>query len=313
MKVLIIGCGNIAAFYDNPSSLQVLTHAHGFKKCTQVKEIGFYDINYNQAEKAANVWGGVAFRSIEEALNDYAPSVVSICTTTCSHYEILIQVAKHNPKFVICEKPLTLSAQESESIVTLYEKKNIKLIVNYSRRFTESFRQIKASIDNLEFGQVITAVAIYTKGIRNGGAHALNLAQFLFGPHQKQQVLSSKIDNDQNDPSLDAFISFEKCPSYHLMAANERSFSLFELDIIFERARFRFVDSGFELQRQDLIQDELYTGYKKLGDIKFSKTDLINSVNNLISSVTSDNSKYVEVSSGREAAMTDRLINALMK
>ena len=75
-NVLIVGAGNIGAFYDNPESKNVLTHAHAFYKHLNFQIIGFIDINESKAENAAQIWGGKKFINIKDAFNESNIDVV---------------------------------------------------------------------------------------------------------------------------------------------------------------------------------------------------------------------------------------------
>ena len=65
-KALIIGAGQIAGGYDNPNDKSILTHAHAYSNNSNVELLGFYDVNYEAAEKMAEKWGG---ENIYAALN----------------------------------------------------------------------------------------------------------------------------------------------------------------------------------------------------------------------------------------------------
>ena len=57
-KSIIIGSGNIGAFYDNPKSENILTHAHAYSKHPNTKFAVFIDSDISKAQKATEIWGG---------------------------------------------------------------------------------------------------------------------------------------------------------------------------------------------------------------------------------------------------------------
>ena len=63
-NVLIIGAGKIGAFFDQPGSENILTHAHAFSTHPGFKLLGFVDSNAGQAQKAVSIWGGEYFNNL---------------------------------------------------------------------------------------------------------------------------------------------------------------------------------------------------------------------------------------------------------
>ncbi|MDO9182081.1 MAG: Gfo/Idh/MocA family oxidoreductase [Bacteriovorax sp.] len=312
MKALIIGCGKIGAFYDSVRSEQILSHAHAYKKNINIQKIGFVDSDYNLAIKAAEEWEGVCFESISEAIANLKPDIVSICTPTFTHGLALKQVIELGVKTIICEKPLTMSSQESGMITALCLKNNVNLIVNYSRRFDSYVQGLKCSIDSYEYGEIVSVTSLYSKGIRNNGSHVINLGQFLFGDVLTTRALLERVDYDVLDPCIDAMLTFERCPSFHLVSCNENNFSIFEMDIIFTKGRLKFVDFGLTVYLQRVVEDKLFKGYRKLGETQILNTDLLNSMPNLIEHVINLNKKE-SFSAGKSAAQTDYIVEQLMK
>src|SRR3972149_7328158 len=118
-NAMIIGAGNIGAFYDTPDSTNILTHAHAFSKHQGFNLMGFIDTDYHKAEEASAIWGGSAFHSIEEAFDGGPADIVSIAVPDEFHYEILKKLTLYPVKLVFGEKPLVETASQAEEIVRL--------------------------------------------------------------------------------------------------------------------------------------------------------------------------------------------------
>ena len=80
-SALIIGAGQIASGFDEPDSNAVLTHAHAYINNPDTELLGFYDINYSMAQKAAEKWRTKAFKEIPQA------DIISICVPDEYHTE----------------------------------------------------------------------------------------------------------------------------------------------------------------------------------------------------------------------------------
>lgn len=286
LRVAIIGAGRIGAFFDKPGNRNILTHAHAYCSNPKTELAGFFDADYKKARKAAKIWSSQAFGSVGDLFESVRPDIVSICVPDEYHFSMLDEVAKYHPRLVICEKPATSNIRDTEAAVKLYQQKNIPVLVNYSRRFDSTVRCIKLEMDKNKYGKVICASAIYNKGILHNGSHSIDLARYFFGNVESARSLYKLNDFDSADATLAAFIKLKKCPQFYLMASDSRCHSIFEFDIICEKARIRFVDSGFSITKQSVIKSALYEGYKILSKSLMEKTGLNNSMMEMVNNAT---------------------------
>ena len=118
---VIIGCGRIGTFFDNPDSEYHFTHAKGYYLSENVELKGVFDINADSVKKAARLWKTESFTDLESMLSTIKPDIISICVQDEYHYEYLKQVAKFHPRAVITEKPLTVKYEDSLEIYELYD------------------------------------------------------------------------------------------------------------------------------------------------------------------------------------------------
>lgn len=281
-KAIIVGAGRIAARFDSPKSERVMTHAHAYLKHRRVELAGFVDINMKAAAEAAKIWGGNSYDNFDEMFAREQPDIVSICVPDECHYEMLIKTAKHKPKMIICEKPITNNFQDTQKIIALLRKVNIPILINYSRRFDKSMRELKKNLSEEKYGRVLCANGIYTKGIIHNGVHMIDLARYLFGEVKKNLICYSVDDCVGNDKSVAGFLKFDKCDQFHLAAGDDRSFFIFELDIILEKKRIRLLNSDQYLYWQDVISDPAYPGCKCLSKPLIKKTSINGALTELI-------------------------------
>ncbi len=289
-KAIIIGAGKIAAHFDFPKSRRIMTHAHAYLKHPKTELAGFFDIDKNAAEKAAKKWGGNPYNDFDEIFAREQPDIVSICVPDECHYEMLIKTAKHKPRVIICEKPITNNFQDTQKAVAFFRRLNIPVLINYSRRFDKSMQKIKKEITQGKYGRVLCAYGIYNKGIVHNGAHLIDLARYLFGEVKKSSVLYHVSDYGKKDRSAAGFFKFDRCGQFYLAAGDNRSFFIFELDIILEKKRIRLLDSDQYLSWQNVISDPAYPGCKCLGKPAVKKT----SINSALMSLIDNAADYLE-------------------
>lgn len=121
LKVGVIGAGHLGKL-----------HMKMLSNIENADLVGIYDINKEQAEKAADEYKTKVFTDLEELLN--AVEAVSIVTTTSAHYQVMKEALKHNLPILV-EKPITATIEEAEEIVNLASQKNLILQVGHIERF----------------------------------------------------------------------------------------------------------------------------------------------------------------------------------
>lgn len=274
-KAAIIGCGNIGAFYDSPiHSDNILTHAHGYSLEPRVHLCAMADIEESKADNAARIWGGKPYYDAQEMFENEGIDIVSICVPDKYHKSMLDLCLSHHPKAVFCEKPITLDVESAERIVKDYANAGVLLAVNYSRRFDTSMIDLKREIAQGIHGNVLNAIGIYTKGILHNGSHLVDVLIYLFGDAVKAVPLSGRVDWQEEDPTLDAYLEFSNGAKAHLVGANEKHYSIFDIDILCEKARFQFNQSGLKMTEYYVRNDPVYPGYRDLADGKITHTNL---------------------------------------
>ncbi|OGH64492.1 MAG: hypothetical protein A2821_03150 [Candidatus Magasanikbacteria bacterium RIFCSPHIGHO2_01_FULL_41_23] len=282
-KAVIIGAGRIAAGFDTPKSKAVLTHAHAYTLHSSVDLAGICDTDHEKTRAKAKKWSIRAFDNLAEMCIHVKPDIISVCTPDETHFEVLKTILKYSPKLVICEKPVTINIDHTKKIIGLYKRERIPLLVNYSRRFDTTVQNFKAKIESGEYGKVLGATGIYTKGILHNGSHMIDLVQYLFGEiNAKINALYSQSDYLPTDKTVSAFLQFKNCPQFFLMGSDERSYSIFELDILFAKKRIRFLESGFYVSEQNLFSDPLYSGYTVLDKPIIRTTNLSTALSCLV-------------------------------
>jgi len=276
-NVLIIGAGNIGAFYDHPEDEHVITHAHAFCKHAHFNLIGFVDTNEKQARKAAERWQTQYFTCFETAFSNHKIDVVVVAASTEYHYDILMKIAELPIKFVIAEKPLTQSFAKSKEVIKHYYDKNIPALVNYRRRFVPEYIELKNKINN-ELGNYLAGTGYYGKGILHNGSHMIDLLRYYIGEINNIEITDFKYDFFQDDPSVSGILKFQNGTLFYLNHIDCKVYGIFEIDFFFEKGRVRITESGFFIEFQQSIRDKIFTDYHSLKKTTEIRTQLTNSL-----------------------------------
>jgi predicted dehydrogenase len=271
-NVLIIGAGSMGAFYDNPGSKNVLTHAHAFSMHEGFNVLGFVDKDMQKASQAASLWGRKAFDSIGHAFGRESVDIVCVSVPDKLHYEVLKEIADFGPKLVFAEKPLAISLSEAKKIRDVYNKLRIPVCINYKRRFVPEFQKLKVGL--AENGGYLTGTGYYGKGFIHNGSHLIDLLSFFLGEFHVQDITGKSFDYADDDPSISAVLYFQDNKPFSLQAIDCRMFTIFELDLIFEQKRIRIKDLGFRVEEFELRESHIFSGYYEMTQIAGYETQL---------------------------------------
>ena len=260
-KAAVIGAGNIAAVFDDPQSKDVLTHAHAYSLHPGFKLCGFADLDEEKAKTAAKRWGGRAYSSVADLVEHEHPEVISVCTPDETHAEVVKQLEGKNILGGILEKPLAAGLIDAKAIAASSLVKKGKFIVNYSRLFVPEFQMLRQDYRQGAYGRLIAATGYYGKGLLHNGSHMTSLLHWLFGNMKVVKKLFSINDFTNNDPSVSAVLQFSAGAEGVLHIIDSRLYTMFELDLLFEKARVRMVESGHKLEIYGLEKSKRYIGY----------------------------------------------------
>lgn len=299
--VALIGAGRIGCGFDSPESENVLTHAHAFSKNSKTNLVAIVDSDPTKGKKGAERWSTTFYADVEDMYAKERPDIIVIATPDDTHMEMLERVTMLGPQLIICEKPIVADPKNFLRAEALIGK--VTTLVNFRRRFDRRVVELRDELLAGKHGSVLSAVGIYSKGAVHTGSHMLDFAQILFGRIESIRPLA-RISDWEGEPTVSAAVTLERCPQLYLVAGDERAYSIFELDILTEKKRFRFLDEGFTLAVHEVIDDPVYEGYRILGERVVEKTGLNQAMENLASHA-------VNVLEGREeprATLADALI-----
>lgn len=260
-RVLIIGAGKIGAFFDTPHSGDVLTHAHAFALHPGFQLLGFVDVDNTRAQQAVAIWGGKIYPDLESAFDDGPIDVVSVSVPDESHYEILMRLSRLPIKLIFTEKPLAATLEQAEMIISTYKENRIPILVNYTRRFVPEIIELKKAIESMKFGEYISGTGYYGKGILHNGSHMIDLVRYYIGNIIASNQVTVLHDYKTIDPSIGAVLTIQNTKPFYLQCVDSKQYTIFEIDLLFERKRLRIQDSGFSIEEYDIYEDKRFKGY----------------------------------------------------
>ena len=153
MKVGIIGCGKIAQ----------TRHIPEYFENEKVEISGYYDFNYERAKELAEKFGGTAYTSAEELLEQQEIDAVSVCAANNAHAELTIK-ALQSGKHVLCEKPMATTLEDCTAMVEAAKQNGKCLMIGQNQRFAKAHAKAKELLESGAIGQVITFKTTFGHG-----------------------------------------------------------------------------------------------------------------------------------------------------
>jgi glutamate-1-semialdehyde aminotransferase/spore coat polysaccharide biosynthesis protein SpsF (cytidylyltransferase family)/predicted dehydrogenase len=141
-RILVVGCGSIGR-----------RHAKNLK-ALGVLQIGFCDTNAEALKKCSEEVRGSVFSDYGEALQEFKPDVVLICTPPVYHVEeALAALRAHAHVFI--EKPLSHESTGIQLLIAEARRRDRNVQIGYNLRFHPGLQILKELIDSGKIGRVL--------------------------------------------------------------------------------------------------------------------------------------------------------------
>lgn len=269
LRVLIVGCGNIAGGFDagRPAGTLPLTHVGAYSQNPAFDVLACIEPDPGRRASFMADWniplGFADFDELAQCPQQF--DVISICSPTQAHAQDLEHAVAMKPMAIFCEKPVTLSAAQTEHWVTACAREDILLAVNHTRRWAPDVVQLQLDLARGAWGTVRSVVGHYNKGILNNGGHMLDLLIYLFGSLSVDWAGPAVFDFWPDDPSVAAVLRSHEGVPIHLCTACAQDYALFELEIVTSKGILKMENGGMNWSERRVVQDTNFKGYRRLG------------------------------------------------
>jgi hypothetical protein len=140
VKIGVVGVGHLGKL-----------HAALYKKVTNARLTGVFDINIENAQLVAKENKCICFNSLDDLIKE--SDALNIVTPTTSHFEIA-QKALSAGKHIFIEKPVTKTEEEALNLIQLAKKNNCLVQVGHIERFNSAV----VSLEDVEINPVFIEV-----------------------------------------------------------------------------------------------------------------------------------------------------------
>lgn len=143
MRAGVIGVGFIGA-----------VHIEQLRRLGNVDVVAVTD-NFDAQKKAEQMFIGKGYESYKDMIDNENLDCVHICTPNNTHFEIAMYAIEHGVN-VICEKPMTCTAEEARVLCETAKEKGLVNAMNFNYRFYPMAYQIREMIKNGDLGEIYT-------------------------------------------------------------------------------------------------------------------------------------------------------------
>ena len=311
MRAAVVGVGRIGStLADDPLLVlagDIFTHAEAYSKSALTELVALCDTDSGQLSAAARRWKINAVFTDPSAMMTIArPQIVSVCTPTPSHLEVVRSLIETEipPRIILCEKPLARTLGEAEEMARLAAQRGVMIATIYMRRFAQNIAALKAYIDSRELGEIQAVSGWYIGGTFHNGTHWFDMLRMLAGEAAWVEAYNS-LGEEGHDPTLDVVIGMRNGALATLRAADSKSHALFEMDIVMTGGRAQITDSGHVVSLSRTAPSPRYSGYVELEPVDINlghRRDLmLHAVEDAVQAVTLSRAPACTVEDGLAA------------
>lgn len=150
MRYALIGCGRIS-----PNHVVAAKNNH-------LEICALCDIVKSNAEDKVVKFdlpqSTTIYEDYHEMLLREKPELVAIATESGKHAQIALDCIEAGCNLII-EKPIALSLEDADKIISLADKKGVKVCANHQNRFNKSVQKIREAVDKNRFGNMFYGTA----------------------------------------------------------------------------------------------------------------------------------------------------------
>lgn len=144
VRVAVIGGGAVAQ----------ARHLPEYAANPNAEIAGIFDFNVERSRELCERYGGRAYSSLEEALEDETVNAVSICTPNVTHAEYTIRSLEAG-KHVLVEKPMALNLTETRTMMAAQKKSGKNLMLGHNQRLVKAHAKAKELLKEGAIGDLL--------------------------------------------------------------------------------------------------------------------------------------------------------------
>ena len=180
-RVGVIGCGSIAQ-----------RHAKAYQSVPGFQLAAAAEPNAETALAFQETFAIPAmYADPEEMLQKESLDVVSICTWHRLHAPQTLMAAEAGAKAVLCEKPMAVSLEEGDQMITACQASGTKLAIGHQRRFYPGWTEARRLISEGGVGKPVMVTGYVVDGLLNTGSHVIDGMRYVLDDPEAEWVMGA--------------------------------------------------------------------------------------------------------------------------
>lgn len=271
IRAAVIGLGQAGfRFQLDPLRSGIWSHSAAYEAAPEVLLAAAVDVDPVKQNDFRRQYPKVpTYDSVTDLLMHQSVDLASVCVPTAHHLSLVEDLAGR-VRGIFCEKPMGMSLEQAERIVSICHQTGTLLAVNFIRRWEKPYVAAKQLIDSGELGSLRTVTGRYPGELVNIGTHLIDIMCFLGGPVQTVAGIVEHRDGER-EAAGSALMTFfggaTGCITTHCIRKN----GLFEVDIIGETGRLQLLDNGRRTNFFIYTPSTHYSGYNELTPAHLTK------------------------------------------
>ncbi len=161
LKIALIGCGRIS--YKH---IEAIINNHEEAELTAVSDVDVEKMDklaivyqqYMQSRYTINPKEVAKYQDYHEMLKKETIDIVTIATESGCHAVHAVDCLNAD-KHILVEKPMALSIDDADRMITLAKEKKKKICVSHQNRFNPPIQKLRRAIEEGRFGRLINGTA----------------------------------------------------------------------------------------------------------------------------------------------------------
>lgn len=190
-RVALVGCGRISQ-----------KHLDALREIDELELVAVCDTVDERVRAVAEREGVPGFNSYKDMLSEVESEIVTVATPSGLHPEHGILAARSG-RHVVCEKPMAITLEGANRLVTACDEERVHLFVVKQNRLNPAVQLLKSAVEKSRFGRIymVNATVRWTRpqeyydqarwrgtwefdggAFMNQASHYIDLVQWLVGP-----------------------------------------------------------------------------------------------------------------------------------
>jgi predicted dehydrogenase len=267
MRAGVIGCGRIGCgFDDDPRRRYASTHARAYLRTPGVELAALCDVDEEKLERyGAKFEVRGRYTNYQEMLAKEQLDVVSVCTLSSSHMEIVQAAVENGVRAIFCEKPIAESLHAADEMIHSCAERGVTLMIGHQRRFDPMHQRLAQFVREGGLGRVLQGTCYYTAGVANTGTHLFDLLRLYLGDMAwVSGCMSASASPNAADPNIDGWLGLKNGAVVALQALDAAAYTIFEIVLLGTKGRLRLGSHGFRAEFEEALPSEKFSGYREL-------------------------------------------------